>query len=238
MKMVALPRGRQTAIHGPAINVPTYLGTICTLLPRLPAEIIPLKLKRKLAYKSHYMYDSIRPELMLTALQWLKTNNKLYDNIDINNDWKAEFEENDPDLWQAISGIKVHEANETRTESEMNEITEVSETLISQQAGKTNQKLRRPIEKEYVVENKNTLEYLELLCDKEGFIIEDVPGDGDCFFRSICLQILHVFGNKENHRNLRHQLVTYFEKNPKGPNGDLAYREFVANRLEELGILK
>ena len=33
MKMVALPRGRQTAIHGPAVNIPTNLDTICKLLP-------------------------------------------------------------------------------------------------------------------------------------------------------------------------------------------------------------
>ena len=46
MKMVALPSGKQRCIHGPAVNVPSKVDTICTVLPRLPSEteLIPLKL--------------------------------------------------------------------------------------------------------------------------------------------------------------------------------------------------
>ena len=33
MKIVALPKGKQKAIHGPAVNVPTQLDNICNLLP-------------------------------------------------------------------------------------------------------------------------------------------------------------------------------------------------------------
>ena len=52
MKMVALPSG---FIHGPAVNVPSKIDTVCNVLPRLPSqsELIPLKLKCKLAYKGH-----------------------------------------------------------------------------------------------------------------------------------------------------------------------------------------
>ena len=49
MKMVALPCGKQRAIHGPAVNVPADLTPVCSLLPRLP-----MKLKRKLCYKGHF----------------------------------------------------------------------------------------------------------------------------------------------------------------------------------------
>ena len=61
MKMVALPSGKQRSIHGPAVNVPSKVDTICNVLPRLPlqTELVPLKLKRKLTYKGHYMYDYI-----------------------------------------------------------------------------------------------------------------------------------------------------------------------------------
>ena len=38
MKMVALPSGKQICVHGPAVNVPSKLDTICTVLPLLPAE--------------------------------------------------------------------------------------------------------------------------------------------------------------------------------------------------------
>ena len=57
MKMVALPSGKQRSIQGPAVNVPSKVDTICSILPRLPSqyELVPLKLKRKQAYKGHYM---------------------------------------------------------------------------------------------------------------------------------------------------------------------------------------
>ena len=44
MKMVALPCGKQRAIHGPTVNVPTDLTPVRTLLPRLPlqAQMVPI----------------------------------------------------------------------------------------------------------------------------------------------------------------------------------------------------
>ena len=58
--MVALPTGKHCSIHDPAVNVPSKVDTICAVLPRLPSqsELVPLKLKRKLAYKGH-MHDYI-----------------------------------------------------------------------------------------------------------------------------------------------------------------------------------
>ena len=87
MKIVALPKGKQKAIHGPAVNVPTQLDTICNLLPRLPneCEIIPMELKRRLCYKSHYMYDSVHPQNIIDALKWLIQNNKHYLDVKLNN---------------------------------------------------------------------------------------------------------------------------------------------------------
>ena len=74
MKMVALPSGRQRCIHGPAVNIPTDLDPVCLLLPRLPSQtqILSMKLKRKLCYRRYYMYDYIRPEKVMAALQWLE----------------------------------------------------------------------------------------------------------------------------------------------------------------------
>ena len=63
MKLVALPSGKQRSIQGPAVNVPLKLYSLCTMLPRLPTEteLIAFKLKRKLNYKGHYMYDYVSP---------------------------------------------------------------------------------------------------------------------------------------------------------------------------------
>ena len=69
MKMVALLSGKQRSIQGPAVNVPSKLDSLCTMLPRLPtqSELIAFKLKRKLKYKGHYMYDYICPEKLMNA---------------------------------------------------------------------------------------------------------------------------------------------------------------------------
>ena len=105
MKMVALPCGKQRAIHGPAVNVPTDLTPVCTLLPRLPSQMqmVPVKLKRKLCYKGHYMFQYVRPVKVLAALQWLKLNNPLYKDIEINDDWTSIAGQDDADLWEAVS---------------------------------------------------------------------------------------------------------------------------------------
>ena len=69
MKMVALPSGKQRSIQGPAVNVPSKLDSLCTMLPRLPteSELIAFKLKRKLKYRGHYMYDYVSPEKLTSA---------------------------------------------------------------------------------------------------------------------------------------------------------------------------
>ena len=74
MKMVALPSGKQCSIHGAAVNVSSKVDTVCDVLPRWPSqsELVPLKLKRKVAYRGHYMYDYITPQKPLDALKFLK----------------------------------------------------------------------------------------------------------------------------------------------------------------------
>ena len=78
--------GKQHCIHGPAVNVPSKLDSVCELLPRLPSEseLVPLKLKRKLSYKGH---NFVRPEKVIGALRWLKDNNPLYKDVAINDNW-------------------------------------------------------------------------------------------------------------------------------------------------------
>ena len=77
MKLVKLPQGKQKGMKGAAVNVPADLGPACQLLPRIPsdAHIISLKLKRKLEYKQAYLHDTIRPEKVIAALQYLKNKN-------------------------------------------------------------------------------------------------------------------------------------------------------------------
>ena len=85
-QVIKLPSGKQRCIHGPAVNVPSKLDSVCTVLPRLPSqsELIPLKLKCQLAYKGHYLYDYVTTEKILNALKWLKVHNPLYASVEIN----------------------------------------------------------------------------------------------------------------------------------------------------------
>ena len=104
LKMVSLPVGKQKSIHGPAVNVPSKLDTLCNELPRLPSqsELIPLKFKRKLSYKGHYLYDYVTPERLLNALRYLKANNHYYKDISINDNWIEHALEDDEDLMSSL----------------------------------------------------------------------------------------------------------------------------------------
>ena len=117
MKLVALPTGKQRCIHGPAVNVPSKLDSLCNLLPRLPSqtELVPLKLKRKLSFKGHYMYDNVCPDKLTKALYWLKQHNCLYSDVTINFDWFDNSVENNADLFAGLTGQSESVCNIPRT---------------------------------------------------------------------------------------------------------------------------
>ena len=48
------------------------------------------------------MYDYISPEKVLTALRWLKQNNPLHADIDINEQWLEQAVSNDEDLFGGL----------------------------------------------------------------------------------------------------------------------------------------
>ena len=45
---------------------------------------ILLKLKRKLQFRGHIYFEAVRPEFIMTALNWLKAINPLFKDIQIN----------------------------------------------------------------------------------------------------------------------------------------------------------
>lgn len=84
-KIVVMPKGQQRKIKGAICNVPVNCDQTCNILPRPPERsgIILLKLKRKIQFKGHVYFEAIRPEFIMTALNWLKANNILYKDIQI-----------------------------------------------------------------------------------------------------------------------------------------------------------
>ena len=50
-------------------------------------QLHPFKLKCKLEYKSHYMYDTIHTDHVISAITWLKEHNSHYADIELNEHW-------------------------------------------------------------------------------------------------------------------------------------------------------
>ena len=85
-KIVVMPKGQQRKIKRAICNVPVQCDQTCSILPRPPERsgIILLKLKRKLQFRGHVYFEAVRPEIVISALNWLKANNPLYKDIEIN----------------------------------------------------------------------------------------------------------------------------------------------------------
>jgi len=84
-KIVIMPKGQQRKVKGAICNVPVDCDQTCKVLPRPPetSGIILLKLKRKMQYTGHVYFQPVRPDVISNALFWLKKNNPLYADIDI-----------------------------------------------------------------------------------------------------------------------------------------------------------
>jgi hypothetical protein len=107
MKLLALPRGKQSGLKGTVVNIPIDHKAVCNSLPATPrqAGIIPLKLKRRIQYKGYEMFQFIRPNKVKEALHWLQKNNELYQTKDVyeNKDWEQSCKQEDATLWTELT---------------------------------------------------------------------------------------------------------------------------------------
>ena len=73
MQLRELPRGGQYGITGNVVNVPANNMTCVSSLPRHldDSGTIPVKLKRRLRYKSHVLYQNVRPKKCMDATNYL-----------------------------------------------------------------------------------------------------------------------------------------------------------------------
>ena len=80
-----MPKGQSPKLKGALCSIPVDVSDVSNTL-RLPADsngIIIVKLKRKLQYRGHIYFESIRPNFILKFLQYLKLNIPLYYDIEI-----------------------------------------------------------------------------------------------------------------------------------------------------------
>ena len=85
--------GGHYKVNGPPVNVPATVGQIIDILPHMPSELQlhPVKLKHKLEYKSHYMYDMIHRDHANGAITWLKQHNSHYRDMKLNEHWYSDI---------------------------------------------------------------------------------------------------------------------------------------------------
>ncbi|XP_053406580.1 uncharacterized protein LOC128559306 [Mercenaria mercenaria] len=85
MKIVSLPKGSQKGIHGPVVCVPSNISSTVQTLPRqfTDSTIITVKLKRKLEYKGHHLYQQVSVNKIHEALLYLKQKSPHFSGIDI-----------------------------------------------------------------------------------------------------------------------------------------------------------
>ena len=91
MQICELPRGGQLSIHGNVVNVPADVNSIVNTLTRPidESQTIPIKLKRKLSYKHHYLFQNVRPRKVLEAAKYLVETSELFQNehIEVQENW-------------------------------------------------------------------------------------------------------------------------------------------------------
>ena len=78
-----MPKGQAPKLKGAICNVPLEADNVCNILPRGADSngIVMVKLKRKLMYRGHVYFESVRPDLVKQVLYYLKRNNHLYEDI-------------------------------------------------------------------------------------------------------------------------------------------------------------
>lgn len=84
-KIAIMPKGQFPKLKGVICNVPINSENVCNTLPR-PADsngLVMVRLKRKLAYSGHVYFEAVRPVFINRLLQYLKNNNPLYANVEI-----------------------------------------------------------------------------------------------------------------------------------------------------------
>ena len=142
----------QYKIRGGCTNVPASLDQIVTMLPRMSSEVQfhPMKLKKRMIYKSNYMYNFICKDVVIAAIKWLKENNKLYEEVELNNEWADEW------LNSEFSSFLDNDENQVENENQNDSDVELENSTSDQE---NNEKENTPIM------TNDTREHRELMED-------------------------------------------------------------------------
>uniref|UniRef100_A0A8C4HPS9 ATP-dependent DNA helicase n=1 Tax=Dicentrarchus labrax TaxID=13489 RepID=A0A8C4HPS9_DICLA len=97
-KIVALPKGQQRAVHGAVVCVPSEVEATVNSLPRpsSDAQLLQVKLKRRIKYKGHQYFYTVNMKNVLAALVTLKDMHSQYKDVSV--DHSATFNSLPDDL--------------------------------------------------------------------------------------------------------------------------------------------
>ena len=142
MKIKKLPTTRMGAVVDQVISVPIEIADISRNVSKLPrhpddAEIIAVKLKRKLEYKSAHLEEFIRPKVVIRALEILKeSGNKYYQNIKIDKEFTTRDTPNQ-DIEDNSNATQIEEALENISDDSEDESEDPVKKFQSNQNSET-----------------------------------------------------------------------------------------------------
>lgn len=165
------------------------------------------------------MFNYVSPEKVLTALRWLKANNPLYADIEINDEWLEQAMANDDDLF---AGMVERTDTDHMNDSDNDDITSDS-VLPDNHCGNANQ----PMDKDSThsidhcpsnLPSDNgaftmAFNILERVAREKSFAIHDMPYDGNCLFSSIAYQLEPITECSIDNCTLRQMVADHLENN-------------------------
>ena len=191
------------------MNIQSKVDTICDVLPHLPSqsELVPLKLKRKVAHRGHYMYEYVTPQKLLDAWRFLKANNPLYADIDVNEQWVEAAMANSEELCKHLV-----ERDDEDTDTECDQ----PQTDGCDNSNHTNVAVdeeSEPMEHDDSDEFTTVLCQLKVLAHQNNFVIHDVPYDGNCMFSAVSYQLQTSGVCSVDSSDLRQKVAYHLEAN-------------------------
>ena len=153
------------------------------------------------------MYDYATPQKLLDALRFLKTNNPLYADIDVNEQWVEAAMANNEELCKHLVG---HNDEDMDTECEQ------PENDVCDNSSHTNVAVDEesdPMEHDNSDEFTTALCQLKVLAQQNNFAIHDVPYDGNCMFSAVSYQLQTTGVCNIDSSALREKVADHFEAN-------------------------
>ena len=192
------------------------------------------------------MYDYITPQKLLDALSFLKANNPLYADIDVNREWLESAMANDAELCECL----VEQPNTDTVEPVVNPSTDITtdsdnvepQSPVANVAPSSDDVIQSVVDMQANVESPPdvamhcsdyhdplllAMHKLETIARQNGFTVHDVPADGDCIFSAFVYGLNSIGIRDVNSQTLRLTVADYMRANKA------SYSDFVCQLVEQ-----